>query len=131
MLAVEVPVLKLVAMGGVGLAMAAMLSHSHAPHHGSKHRLSLHAPARADALYLTVFADGDLEITRDDANLHALTFTTRAFVSDGCEWLGIERLVPVDARHYEYSYDEARLQCAPDAVPGIKTPRTGIVIVDE
>ncbi|MGE5185405.1 MAG: hypothetical protein ACM31C_25250 [Acidobacteriota bacterium] len=129
MLAVEVPVLKTVVLGGVALGMAALLHHPHA--HASKHRLSLHAPVRADALYLTVFADGDIEVARDDANLRPLTFTTRAFINDGCEWLGIERLTPIDATRYAYSYDESILQCMPDAHPCIKTPRTGIVTVDE
>src|SRR5262249_20086724 len=120
--------LKVLALGGVTLAMSAMLSH---PSHRSTHRLSLHAPVRPDALYLTRFSEGDIEITRDDADPRPLTFTTRAYISDGCEWLGIEYLVPVDGKRYAYSYDEAILSCAPDAVPCIKTPRTGVVIVDE
>lgn len=128
MLAVEAPVLKVLALGGVTLAMSALLHH---PSHRAHHRLSLHAPSRADALYLTRFNEGDFAITRDDADLKSLTFTTRAYVSDGCEWLGIETLVPVDAKHYAYSYDEAILSCAPDANPCVKTPRTGVVVVDE
>jgi hypothetical protein len=128
MLAVEAPVLKVIALGGMTLAMSAFLHH---PSHRAHHRLSLHAAARADALYLTRFEAGDISITRDDSDLKPVTFTTRAFVNDGCEWLGIETLVPVDSKHYAYSYDEAILSCAPDANPCVKTPRTGVVVVDE
>lgn len=130
MLAVEVPVLKTIILGGVAVGMAAALHHSPA-HHASKHRLTLHAPVRADSLYLTVFADGDITIKRDDGNLQPLTFTTHAFINDGCEWLGTEHLVPIDSTRYQYSYEETILQCMPDANPCIKTPRTGLVIVDE
>jgi hypothetical protein len=130
MLAVEVPLLKVVTLGGLALGMAAMV-HPHHHHDATKHRLSLHAPARADAFYLTVFAKGDITVSRDDAAPAPLTFTTRAFINDGCEWLSVEKLVPVDSRHYTYSYDETLLQCAPDATPCIQTPRTGVVTVDE
>jgi hypothetical protein len=128
MLAVEAPVLKVIALGGMTLAMSAFLHH---PSHRSHHRLSLHAPTNPSYLYLTRFEAGDISITRDDSDLKTVTFTTRAFVNDGCEWLGIETLVPVDGKHYAYSYDEAILSCAPDANPCIKTPRTGVVVVDE
>lgn len=130
MLAVEVPLLKVVTLGGLALGVAAMVPHHH-HHDATKHRLTLHAPARADAFYLTVFSHGDITVSRDDAHPTPLTFTTHAFVNDGCEWLGVEKLVPVDSRLYKYSYEETLLQCVPDAVPCIKTPRTGVVTVDE
>jgi hypothetical protein len=130
-LAVQAP-LKLVAVGGATLALAigtlAMPAHAS---HRTTHRLSLSAPELPEAIYITAWARGDVMITRDDSNLRPITLTSRARISDGCTWLGIEHLVPIDARHYRYSYDEAIVSCEPDAVPYVKTPRTGLVTVED
>jgi hypothetical protein len=129
-LAVQAPI-KLLAVGGatLALAVAAMLPAHHA--HRTSHRLSLSAPELPEAIYISAWAHGDLTITRDDSNLTPLEITSRARIPDGCTWLGIEILKPIDARHYSYSYDETILSCEPDAIPYIKTPRVGLVTVED
>jgi hypothetical protein len=138
MLAVETPVRKLVAIGGVTLALAAFAHHPHAAH-SARHHLTLHAPPPPDrTVYMTVFAQGHLEESTCDLHSIVVTlpderqpieFTTRLHYW-GCDWLGVERLVP-SGDHFDYSYDETKLRCEPDAPPTITTPRTGIVTVDD
>lgn len=136
--AVEAPGFKLAVVGGLALSLALGAStsartHSRAPaSHVSLHRLALRAPVMPDALYLTAWSMGDVYITRDDANPTPIVFQTRAELQDGCEWLGTETLTPIDDDTYRYVYDETILSCEPGCEPGyIKTPRTGIAIVEE
>jgi len=129
-LAVQAPVLKLLAVGGASLALAIGAMHP-AHSHRTTHRLSLDAPVEPNAIYITAWAHGDVTITRDDAHPRAFVIMSRARIPDGCTWQGIERLVPIDARHYSYSYDEAIVSCEPDAIPYVKTPRTGLVTVED
>jgi hypothetical protein len=144
MLAVEAPVKKLAVIAGATLAIAAFV---HRPHAAERvvqtmthHRLTLHTETLEHAIYLTVFAEGRME--RDVSDLRPLDvmftgdereplrFSTRALIEDGCVWEGREQLVPIDAHSFSYSYDEKIIRCAPDAIPAIKTPRTGIVTVE-
>jgi hypothetical protein len=60
-----------------------------------------------------------------------MTFEIRASVSDGCRWLGVETLEPIDDKTYAYDYSEYILECDEGATPFLKTPRTGIVDVLE
>jgi hypothetical protein len=125
--AIEAPLFKLALVAGAALAASTAMrpARVHAP---VTHRLSLQAPVQPNALYLTAWAEGDVKVTGE---LQAMTFTTRAYVNDGCRWMGIEKLEPIDARHFSYTYDETILSCDPDSVPYFKTPRTGIVTVEE
>lgn len=118
------PVGRSVALGG----LLAALAFAH-PHH-ARHRLRLHAEALPRAIYLTVFDHGDLRLSLPEPR-EQLVFETRALISDGCEWLGIEKLVPIDATRFAYDYSEDILSCEPGATPAIKTPRQGIVTIDE
>ena len=136
--AVEAPGFKLAVVGGLTLALALGASASTRTHvrahesHRAVHRLALHAPVAPEAIYLTAWSMGDVYITRDDADPTPIVFETRAVLADGCEWLGTETLTPVDDDTYRYVYDETILACAPGHEPGyIKTPRTGIAIVEE
>ncbi len=99
------------------------------PHH-KRHRLRLHAEAMPHAIYLSVWDSGDLYLSLP-AHHEKIVFETRARISDGCEWLGIETLVPIDATRFAYDYSEEILSCEPGAIPAYKTPRQGIVTVDE
>lgn len=122
--AVEAPVFKLAAVAGVALAVgvfAAPTKHEH----GLVQRLELHAPILPNAIYLTAWERGDVFVTLPDGHARALTFKTRAYISDGCEWLATEQLVPEGKDRYWYSYDEEILSCEPGAIPAMKTPRTG------
>ena len=102
-----------------------------------QHRLTLHAPSQSHAFYLTVFARGHLQRTTCDLQSINVTtedtidFHTRFHMFDGCLWEGVEHLVKIDDHSYSYSYDENVLSCEPDAIPALKTPRTGIVTVDD
>ena len=141
MLAVEAPVRKLAVIAGATLAIAAFV---HRPHAAERvvpqtyHHLSLHAPSQAHAYYLTVFAKHRLQRTTCDlqsivvpGDEKTLDFSTKIHMYDGCLWEGVEHLVKIDDHTYSYSYDENILACEPDATPALKTPRTGIVTVDD
>lgn len=124
--AVEAPLLKMVAVAGMALGITALVD---APEckQGPVHRLVLHAPEEPNALYLTAWSDGDVFVTMRDHQARPITFKTRAFINDGCEWLGTERLLPDGEGRYLYSYDETILSCEPGATPARKTPRKGYV----
>lgn len=94
-------------------------------------RLRLHAVDEPNAIYLTMFRDGDLSVRFPDADLRTLTFHVRASVYDGCRWLGTETLVPIDDRTFAYDYAETILGCEPGAQPLRKTPRQGLVTVED
>jgi hypothetical protein len=119
------PILKLSALGALALSAAAFAAapRHHPPVH---HRLALDAPVLPRALYLSAWMDGDVFV---DGDLSPMQFTTRAYVSDGCRWMGTETLEPIDEHQLAYRYDETILGCEPGATPYIKTPRTGVVNV--
>jgi hypothetical protein len=122
----------LVALAVTGGGLWAAGHRCHARHEPQKmHRLVLDAPVDPYAIYLTAWEDGDVWMPIDPSLHQTITFTTRATISDGCRWMGTEVLEPLDNMHYAYSYDETILECAPDATPYVKTPRTGIVTVVE
>jgi hypothetical protein len=108
------------------LAVGAMAAKSR---HGR--RLVLHAYAKPGDLYLTAWRDGDVPVPFAGKQLVPLTYRTWASVNDGCRWLGTETLVPIDDKRYFYDYSETLLDCRPGATPCTKTPRTGIVTLEE
>lgn len=113
------------AVAGVALAVSAFVVP--AQHPDVVQRLVLHAPERPRALYLTAWSEGDVFVTVHDGEPRPLTFQTRAFINDGCEWLATERLFPTSDNHYTYSYDEEILSCDAGATPALRTPRVGYV----
>jgi len=127
--ALTAPVFKSIALAALALGLGVAAT-SQAPKRVT-HRLSLHAVDRPGAVYLTVFRDGDIRVRFDGEQLHPMTFKVHASVSDGCRWLGTETLVPRDERSFDYEYSEQILDCDPDATPCIKTPRKGIVTVED
>jgi hypothetical protein len=116
-----------VAVGGLLLALSVAQFRSKP----RVHHLALHAVAQPGALYLTKWSHGRVSATIKGHKLVPLTFETRALINDGCQWLGTERLMPIDDHRYAYRYDETILDCEPGATPYIKTPRTGIVTVED
>jgi hypothetical protein len=124
--AVEAPLLKMVAVAGMAFAAAAFVGHQ-THDEGTVQRLVLHAPEQPHTLYLTAWNDGDVYVTTRSGELRPITFQTRAYINDGCEWLATERLVPTGESRYAYSYSEDMLSCEPGAKPATKTPRTGWV----
>ena len=128
--AVEAPLLKMAAIAGAGLLVAAFAG-TRTHDNGVVQRLELHAPEEPNALYLTAWSDGDIYVTLHDGKMKPMEFQTRAFINDGCEWLATETLVPESATRYLYSYDETILSCEPGSTPARKTPRTGYVLVIE
>jgi hypothetical protein len=133
--ALVAPVLKSVVLGGILLAVGVIHART-TRHHHHHHRLVLHTTARPHAIYFSAWGDGDghagvVHVNLADSGLRPITFNTKASVSDGCRWLGTETLVPIDAHTYSYSYNETILDCDPDAMPALKTPRTGYVTVED
>jgi hypothetical protein len=123
--AVEAPVLKMAAFAGVVVLAGAFA----APRDPSVvQRLELHAPKRANAIYETAWADGDVYIKLRDGKPAPRTFQKRSF-HWGCEWLSVETIVPDGPNRYFYTYDEEKLWCADGAPPSIATPRTGYAYV--
>ena len=94
-------------------------------------RLVLDAPKECGAIYLTRFDDGDIRM-KLGTRLQPMTFTNAARLDDGCRWVGIETLVPIDNKTFQYFYDEEMLGCEDGAVPRYReTPRRGLVhIID-
>jgi len=125
--ALTAPVFKSLALAGLVLGIGIATGSSPSP---EVHRLSLHAVDQPDAVYLTVFRDGDIRVRFDGGELRPITFKTRATVF-GCRGVGIETLVPRDERSFDYFYDEKILSCDPDAPPVYKTPRRGIVTISD
>jgi|SRR5215510_5969011 len=119
-------VYRSVAVGGLLLALSLAFGHS-----TRSHRLALHAVDEPNCVYLTAWHRGDVRLEVDPGKLTPLRFSTRAWLSDGCRWLGRERLDPIGPRTYAYRYDEIILSCDPDAEPYLKTPRTGTVTVED
>lgn len=128
-LALSAPVLKSIAVAGLALGLSVAAS-SRAPARVT-HRLALHAVDVPDEIYLTAFRNGDIYMTFEGGKLSARTIKTYASVWDGCRWLGIERMTPRDERSFYYDYSERVLECDPGATPTRKTPRQGIVTVED
>lgn len=130
-LALASPLFRSVAVGGLLLALSVSARIATRPHH--KHHLVLHTYAQPGAVYLTAWRHGHVAAPADvdRAELAPLTFTTTAMVNDGCRWQGIETLQPIEGHRYAYRYDETILSCDPDAVPYVKTPRTGVVTIEQ
>jgi hypothetical protein len=127
--ALTAPVFTSIALAGLALGLSAVApSAEPAP---ATHRLRLHAVDAPDAIYLSVFRDGDIRVRFRGSSIHPITFRVRAKVFDGCRWLGIETLTPRDARSFDYDYSERILSCEPGATPTGKTPRKGIVTVED
>ena len=132
MQAVEVPVLKvtLVAALAFGVfAIPARAAYRH-HHHTHSHRLVLHAPVLEHAIYLTAWSAGDFMYPVDPNDMQPIHFAMKAYISDGCRWLGEETLTPAANHRFDYTYDETILSCEPGATPALKTPRTGYVTLD-
>jgi len=126
--ALTAPVYRSVLVAGLVLALGAV---AHGRHDPSKHRLALHTEWRSDAIYLSAWTQGE-ELTMSLADTATpLTLGNRGWMWDGCHWLGVETLTPVDDHTYAYRYDETVLECKPGHHPTFKTPRTGYVAVDE
>lgn len=124
-LALSAPVLKSLVVAG--LALGAGIAAEATSSSCQLHRLSLHAIDQPGALYLTVFRDGDIHVRFD--KMRPMRWETRAWVSDGCRWLGTDTLIPRDDRSFDYEYSETLLGCEPGSTPYYKTPRTGVVTV--
>src|SRR5262245_20784300 len=100
-----VPVLGTVLLG-LAVTAGGLYARATDDRAGGTHRLVLHTYAEPHAIYLTAWERGDVYVTLDGGELRPLTFSMRASVSDGCRWLGTERLEPIDERTYSYRYDE-------------------------
>lgn len=128
--AVTTPVMKSIVLGGLLLAAGLGIAQV-VPSDSCAKRLVLHARQQPGAVYLSAWRDGDvvLALDTDQGTLPAITFKSRASGHDGCRWLGVETLTPLDERTYSYAYNEYILECDRDARPYVKTPRTGFVVV--
>jgi hypothetical protein len=129
--ALQAPLFRsvLVATLVLGVGVAAYARQSSTP---NRHRLSLHTNWDCDAIYLSSWTQGeDLKMSISEGELRPLVLENRAWMWDGCKWLGTETLVPIDNHRYSYEYEETVLSCKPGHHPTHKTPRTGIVVVDE
>jgi hypothetical protein len=117
-----------IAVGGLLLALTVAHARGSKPH---MHHLALHAVDQPRALYLTAWRNGMVSVPLKGDKLVPLRFSMIASINDGCRWEGIETLMPIDNHRYVYRYDEEILECEPGADPYIKTPRTGLVTVED
>lgn len=131
MQAIEVPVLKATMVAALAFGAFAIPHSTHHCKSAEQHLLVLHAPVRPHAIYLTAWSAGDFMYPVDADNLQPLHFAMKARITDGCEWLGEETLIPRGDHRYAYSYEETILSCEPGATPALKTPRTGYVTIDQ
>lgn len=127
--ALSAPVLPSLAVAGLALGIGAAVSSPEPA--DATYRLRLCAKSEPDHLYLSRFRDGDILLRLPRQEIQSVTLHTRAHVSDGCRWLGIERLTPRNAYSFHYDYSERRLSCDPGAKPATPTPRRGVVYVIE
>ena len=125
-LALTTPVGKLALVGAAVLALGAVRVATQ--DHPVTYRLALHAPVRADAVYLTAWHQGPITLTFADGELRPVTLRTRGHLF-GCDVQGTETLVPAGDGTFAYDYSEQLLGCEPNAVLPIKTPRQGVVTV--
>jgi hypothetical protein len=126
--ALTAPFLSSVLLGALALGLTATVPEPAPPE--TARRLMLHAGRQPHAIYITAWACGDVVANVREGALEPMRFTTRAWISDGCRWEGVETLVPIGPRTFAYDYRENILECAPDAVPAYKTPRKGFVTVE-
>jgi len=117
-----------IAVAGLLLALTVAYARGSKPH---THHLALHAVKQPGALYLTAWRNGMVSVPIEGGKLVPLRFSMKAWINDGCRWKGIETLMPIDNHRYFYRYDEEILECEPGADPYIKTPRTGLVTVED
>ena len=128
MQALVAPVGKSLLIAALAVGAFAVLPHrSH--HHHHHHRLVLHAVSNPDALYLSAWTDGPVEVDLDADHLRPLHFEMRAHVTDGCYWHGWETLTPSGDHRYAYAYNDEKLSCSPHSLDTVPTPRTGWVEV--
>jgi hypothetical protein len=127
--ALTFPALRSIAIGSILLALTVVGAGAASSTHGR--RMVLHAVEQPGAVYLSAWRNGDVPVPFKGERLVPLTYETLASVSDGCRWLGTETLTPLDERRYFYRYSETILECDPGATPCYKTPRTGIVTIEE
>ena len=132
MQAIEAPLLKTTMVAALALGAFAIPHRTHEVpgSHVEQHLLVLHAPVLEHAIYLTAWSAGDFMYPLDRDHLQPLSFKMKAYISDGCQWLGEETLVP-EGNHFAYTYEETILSCEPGSTPAIKTPRTGYVTIDQ
>jgi hypothetical protein len=126
--AVSAPVFKSIALAGLVLGLGAVAS-SRSPSPVT-HRLALHAPSRPQDVYLSLFRHGDVNVRFESGKLESFRHKVYGTL-DGCRWVGIETLTLRDDRSFDYDYREQILSCEPDAEVWIKTPRKGIVTVED
>jgi hypothetical protein len=93
-------------------------------------RLSLHSIEERNSYYLSAWEDGDVHVTFPDSELHGVVFYSRARLTDGCRWTGIEKLTPISGNAFFYEYSESITECKAGAKPYRKTPRTGMVTIE-
>lgn len=127
--AFKAPLLGSIVLGGLVFGLTAVYGARDAE--PVTRRLVLHAADQPNAIYLTAFRDKQLTMTFDDGTLRPLRFEVRAKIFDGCRWLGVETLAPIDHGTFAYDYSEFVLACEDGATPAIKTPRKGIVTVED
>lgn len=127
--ALVAPLLGSIVLGGLALGGTAVLGDRDAE--PVTRRLVLHAADQPNAIYLTAFRGKELTLRFDDGTLRPLRFEIRARIFDGCRWLGVETLTPIDHGTFAYDYSEYVLSCADGAIPALKTPRQGIVTVHD
>ena len=127
--AVSAPLLGSILLAGTLAGVGAMIDSPQGE--AVTHRLRLHAVDEPNAVYLTVFRNGDISMKFDSGRLESFAYHTRARVSDGCRWLGTETFTPIDAKTFVYDYSETILSCAPGSTPARMTPRRGLVTVED
>lgn len=127
--ALSVPLFRTLLVGVLAAAsIAAVATTREDP---TTRRLSLHAVEERNSYYLTAWDEGDVLVAFPDESLRAVTFYSRARLTDGCRWTGVEKLTPVGEGAFFYEYSETVTDCAPGAHPYRKTPRTGLVTVEQ
>jgi hypothetical protein len=117
-----------VLVGGAALALGVLFLPRAAASSPGMYRLVLHAPEESGAFYLSAWGDGEVFVASSDQK--SITFVRRGDEHDGCSWQGTEKLTRKAAHLYAYDYSETILSCKPGATPFRKTPRTGIVTVE-
>ena len=130
--AVTSPVFRSIAVGGLLLGLAVVApSFASQSTKVSSHRLKLHTITEPNAIYLSAWRNGDVNVQFENGELRPITFRVRATIPDGCRWEGTETLVPIDHRSYTYEYSERILSCPEGTETTYReTPRVGIVTVE-
>ena len=132
MLALEAPLLKLTLAAGALATIAALAParHHHGKHHGSMHKLVLHAEHNPNYTYLSAWELNNFDVWAD-VDVHHLTPMQYEIQGEvyGCLWQGTETLMP-NGNHYDYTYTDEIVSCGPHPVPAEPTPRAGIVTIE-